>query len=112
MTTVVVCIYDLWCRSVCMLEPGNQTVCHTPVAPLRLSCHHHRRQELAPFIQNTGDILHGALAITIYLLEDLKTKQNIHFVVSLNNVSSLSYSMSIIYIIYYKVFSLNLIINN
>lgn len=95
-----------------MLEPGNQTVCHTPVAPLSLSCHHHRRQELAPFIQNTGDILHGALAITIYLLEDLKTKQNIHFVVSLNNVSSLSYSMSIIYIIYYKVFSLNLIINN
>lgn len=93
MTTVVVCIYDLWCRSVCMLEPGNQTVCHTPVAPLRLSCHHHRRQELAPFIQNTGDILHGALAITIYLL-----------VVSLNNVSSMSYSMSIIYIIYYKVF--------
>lgn len=95
-----------------MLEPGNQTVCQTPVAPLRLSCHHHRHQELAPFIQNTGDILHGALAITIYLLEDLKTKQNIHFVVSLNNVSSLSYSMSIIYIIYYKVFSLNLIINN
>lgn len=74
MTTVVVCIYDLWCRSVCMLEPGNQTVCHTPVAPLRLSCHHHRHQELAPFIQNTGDILHGTLAITIYLLEDLKNK--------------------------------------
>lgn len=87
-TTVVICIYDSWCRSPSSFKAGHQTFGHTSVAPLRLSCHHHCGQELAPLVQHTGDILHGALAITIYLLKDLEnTKQNIHLIVSINNLS-------------------------
>lgn len=85
-TTVVVCIQHFWRRSIGTSKPGNEASRHAPVAPLRLSCHHHCRHELAPLVQHTGDVLHGALAIAIYLLEDL-WKQSRTFMVFINSLS-------------------------
>lgn len=68
---VVVCIDDFWCRSFGTFKTGHQSSGHACIAPLRLGCHHHCHQKLAPLVQHAGDVLHGALAITVDLLENL-----------------------------------------
>jgi len=64
-------IHDFRGWSICALESGDEPLCHSAVAALRLRGDNNCGEELPPLVEDTREELHGALAIAIDLLENL-----------------------------------------